>query len=234
MKRICLTLLLVSGTIILFAQKQANNWYFGYSAGITFNTNPPTVLTNGQISTAEGCTSISDTSGNLLFYSDGITVWDSTHAVMQNGGGLFGDNSSTQSGIVLQLPGSSTLYYLITAPVNNSTFPLAYSIIDMTLNGGLGAVTVKNDTLLTSSAEKLTAVYNGNGTDIWILAHGFPNNNFYAYRLTVAGIDTVPVVSSVGNPITISNNKIGYLKASPCGDRRQACDGTMEFKRFYT
>lgn len=218
MKQLVILIFLLQTTYVI-AQNQANNWYFGQYAGITFSTNPPAVLSGGQIYTNEGCSSISDSNGNLLFYSDGVTVYDSTHTVMQNGTGLLGHFSSTQSGLIIPAPGSATLYYLITAPVWSSSNPLAYSIIDMTLNNGLGAVTVKNDTLLASSTEKVTAVHHQNGTDIWIIAHGYPNNNFYAFLLTSAGINPVPVSSSSGNSITIAVHKIGYLKASPCGNQ---------------
>ncbi len=70
----------------LFAQKEANIWYFGRNAGIDFNTTPPTALTDGEINTLEGCTTFSDKNGNLLFYvgapnstSNLLTVWDKTH-----------------------------------------------------------------------------------------------------------------------------------------------------------
>ncbi|MFI5218622.1 MAG: T9SS type A sorting domain-containing protein [Bacteroidia bacterium] len=218
MKQLALLILLLQTTYAT-AQNQANNWYFGNNAGITFSTNPPTFLSGGQINTAEGCASISDNNGNLLFYSDGVTVWDSTHAVMQNGTGLLGDFSSTQSGLIIPAPGSATFYYLITAPVHSSTNPLAYSIIDMTLNNGLGAITVKNVILLDTSTEKVTAVYHQNGIDIWIIAHGYPNNSFYAFLLTSLGINPIPVISSAGNLITIASHKTGYLKASPCGNQ---------------
>ena len=138
---------------------------------------------------------------------------------MPNGFNLLGSPTSTQSALILPAPGSSTLFYLITAPYNYSTDPLAFSIIDMTLNNGFGAVTVKNDTLLAVSTEKVTAVYNRNGTDIWIIAHGFGNNNFYSFQLTSAGINLVPVISSVGNSIIDTINAIGYLKVSPKGNQ---------------
>src|SRR5688572_24969841 len=181
MKKINTTLILILFVNLLYAQNQSNNWFFGINLGITFNTNPPTTITGGQTTSGEGCTSISDSNGNLLFYSDGVTVWDSTHSVMQNGTGLFGDFSSTQSGIILPAPGNNMIYYLVTAPVSTSNNPLAYSIIDMSLNSGLGAVTIKNIALLDTSTEKVTAVYNQNGGDIWIIAHGYPNNNFYSF-----------------------------------------------------
>ena len=65
---LCVALLWSS---LALAQQQAANWYFGNNAGITFDpsTNQVSALTDGQLSTEEGCTSISDSTGNLLFYT---------------------------------------------------------------------------------------------------------------------------------------------------------------------
>src|SRR6185503_9676016 len=82
-----------------FAQKEANVWYFGTNAGVDFNSGAPVAITNGKLNTNEGCATIADKStGQLLFYTDGITVYDRTHAIMSNGTGLKGNASSTQSG----------------------------------------------------------------------------------------------------------------------------------------
>src|SRR5688572_1104153 len=192
MKKSCITFLCI--LIVLFisneivAQNQANNWYFGTGAGMTFNTIPPTLLTNGQTDTREGCSTISDTNGKLLFYTDGVTVWDSLHNIMPNGTGLFGDISSTQSAIIVPAPGSTSVFYIITTPYLLNTKPLAFSVVDMILNNGLGDVTTKNDTLLGLASEKVTAVKHQNGTDVWIIAHAYTNNNFYAFLLTSSGI----------------------------------------------
>ena len=59
-----------------FAQKEAAIWYFGEYAGLDFNSGSPVALTNGQLSTDEGCTTISDKNGNLLFYTDGKVVYN--------------------------------------------------------------------------------------------------------------------------------------------------------------
>lgn len=103
----------------LFAQGEANNWYFGNNAGITFNTNPPSALLDGALNTLEGCSSISDASGNLLLYTDGQTIWDRNHNIMPNGDyfagtGLFGDPSSTQSGLIVPHPTLPTIFYVFT------------------------------------------------------------------------------------------------------------------------
>lgn len=216
MKKICNTIILVFITQFIYSQNQAYNWFFGDHVGMTFSTNPPSIITGGQLNTSEGCASISDTNGNLLFYTDGITVWNSTHSVMLNGTGLLGNSSSTQSALIIPSPGNSTMYYLITAPVNTSNNPLAYSIIDLTVNNGLGALIVKNTPLLASSTEKQTAVYHSNGSDVWIIAHEKNNNVFKVFLLTSTSISLTPVTSTLGN---ITYGGVGQLKASPCGNQ---------------
>jgi len=72
-----------------YSQAEASNWFFGYGAGLTFDLGSGTVTANNDaqftMSTNEGCSSISDFNGNLLFYTDGRNVWDKNHDVMQNG-----------------------------------------------------------------------------------------------------------------------------------------------------
>ena len=60
------------------AQNEAANWYFGQNAGIQFDTSGTLIgsIDGGQLSTLEGCTSISDTNGDLLFYTDGRLVYN--------------------------------------------------------------------------------------------------------------------------------------------------------------
>lgn len=99
MKKIIYILILVS-SIQLFAQKQTAFWYFGTYAGLDFNSGNPIALTDGQLNTDEGCTAISDFNGNLLFYTDGVTVWNKNHVTMLNGENLNGHFSSTNSAII--------------------------------------------------------------------------------------------------------------------------------------
>ena len=83
------------------AQNQTDNWYFGNKAGLNFSTCTPTILTDGQVNTDEGVATISDANGNLLFYTDGVTVWNKQHLIMVNGTGLAGHPSSTQSAVIV-------------------------------------------------------------------------------------------------------------------------------------
>jgi urease alpha subunit len=98
----------------LFAQKEANIWYFGANAGLDFNSGTPVALLDGALDTIEGCATISDTDGNLLFYTDGITVFNKNHTIMLNGMGLNGDTSTTQSALIVPKPNDENTYYIFT------------------------------------------------------------------------------------------------------------------------
>ncbi len=204
------------------AQNEKKKWYFGQNAGLDFNTSPPTVVTNGMIWTLEGCSSISDASGNLLFYTDGMTVWDQTHSVMGNGTFLNGASSTSQSALIVKQPGSASLYYLFTQAAQAGSNGFCYSIVDMSLAAGMGSVTVKNVQLMTPSTEKITAAKHCNGNDIWVVSHDWNSNNFRAYLLSATGLNTVAVLSATGQIHTTPGQTMGMqgcMKISPNGKR---------------
>ncbi len=204
------------------AQGEGNFWYFGYNAGLDFNTNPPTPLTNGALNTNEGCAAVSDKNGNLLFYTDGRFVYDKNHNLMPNGAGLMGHPSSTQSAIIVPRPGTYNYalkrfdrYFIFTIDVNNGSNGVRYSEVDMTLNGGLGDVlTANKNTWLfgTTTTEKIAALKHSNDCDYWVVGKPVGNTDFYAYLVTSSGVNTTPVISSPGPSTTLN---FGYMKASP-------------------
>ncbi len=230
-----------------FAQREAAMWYFGDHAGLDFNSGSPVAVTNGQLNTAEGCTSISDKNGNLLFYTDGSVVFDKTHQIMPNGSGLLGHKSSTQSAIIVPKPNNPSIYYIFTVdqplpanvdddPLNNEDPPnngLNYSQIDLRLNNGLGDVvkSEKNIHLITydpnnseevkfKCSEKITAVQHGDGVSFWVITHFI--NNFYAFKIGINGIEKKPIITKTSLNIPIGGylyNAIGYLKTSPNGKK---------------
>ncbi len=258
MKKIGFVLLLLLTTAKISGQNEASFWYFGQNAGLRFDAESGTVtgITNGQIDTLEGCTSISDTTGSLLFYTDGQTVWNRNHQIMQNGNyfggtGLLGDPSSTSSGLIVPKPDDPNKYYIFTVdephhdnaatyPDQNNDFTVPeqddgfnngfnYSLVDMTLNGGLGDVDdlEKNRPLITydenndlevryKCSEKITAVRAEDCSSFWVITHF--GDKFYAFKVGADGVNTLPVISTIGPYIPIEGyrrNALGYLKASP-------------------
>ncbi|HYG14628.1 MAG TPA: T9SS type A sorting domain-containing protein [Bacteroidia bacterium] len=215
MKKLFIILLLLCATNI-FAQdyKRAAIWYFGENAGIDFNTGPPTALTDGQINTIEGCATMCDTNGNLLFYTDGRTVWNKTHQVMDNGTGLLADASSTQAALIVPYPENDSLYYLfITNGATTFNSGFYYNVINIK---GPGEVIEKNKLLHRPISEKLATTRHRNSSDYWVTTTGYQDNNLYTYLVTNEGLISCPVISSV--PTAFSGlSQIGAIKFSPSG-----------------
>ncbi len=222
-----IVLLIAVVSNIAFAQKEGNIWYFGDYAGLDFNSGSPVPLTNSSLITEEGSATICDKYGNLLFYTDGVTVWNRNHNVMSNGTGLLGHSSSTQSGVIVPKPGYPNIYYVFTVSDKTENNGFRFSIVDMSLDGGNGAVTTKNQLLFTPCVEKITAVKHANNVDIWVIGHKWESNQFYTYLITTNGINTIenavpgfPIIATQGSwHADDSYNCIGYLKASSNGDK---------------
>lgn len=207
---------------IIIAQGEANMWYFGQFAALDFNSGAPAAVNNSQVFTDEGSASISDLSGNLLFYTDGISLWDKNNNIMPNGNLLMGNPSSTQSGVIIKKPGSTSVYFLFTTDIQGG-MGLRYSEVDMTLNGGLGDVVVatKNTLLELNSCEKITGIRHCNNEDIWLISHDWGTNTFRVFLITAAGVNVgLPVLSNVGIVATgTPSEAIGQLKGSPDGTK---------------
>lgn len=203
---------------------QNANWYFGNHAGLTFLPSPatPAPLSGSIMNVDEGCASVSDSAGNLLFYTNGITVLDQNHTPMLGVGSnsLFGDGSSTQNAIIVPKPGDPGNYYIVT--INGQTGSAAnpkgvyYSEVDMSLNGGYGDIVPGKKNLVLSNtstvSEKLTSTIHSNGTDYWVITQ--IGNNIYSYLVTSAGIGPTPILSPAIHDITNSYG-VGQLKVSP-------------------
>ena len=204
---------------ILFGQDQ--NWFFGYNAGLDFNTTPPTSITAGQLVSYEGGSGMSDTRGNLLFYSDGIKVWNRNHVQMRNGFGLLGHQSSAQGILIVQDPGDTNKYFIFTIAQLAGSDGMRYSIVDMTLQGGLGDISQKNVFVRNNLTEKITGIVRCDG-NVWIVTHEWQSNRFFADLLTPSGL-SAPVISSTGVIHTGGGNgiknTIGHMKISPQGDK---------------
>jgi gliding motility-associated-like protein len=227
--KLLFTLLLYS--TLTFSQQEASVWYFGENAGIKFHADGSvTPLVDGQLKTFEGCAALSDSNGNLMFYTDGVTVYNKNHQVMLNGTGLKGHTSSTQSATILQKPGSSNLFYLFTTAAVARTDGLMYSEIDINLDGGLGGITAnKNIQLYSPTCEKLSVVKHANNTDHWVITHGWNTNTFYSHLVTASGISNFPVLTNSGLIVNNSSeyNSQGYIKISPDGKKLVLCHQMM-------
>jgi hypothetical protein len=219
-----------------YASNQNKVWAFGYKAGVDFNSGTPVPIITGFDNTTrtEGVASVCDTAGHLLFYTNGKQVYNRNHMLMPTGASIvpYLTFSATQAAQIVPVIGSPGRYYVFSLENVNFDTPyshLAYSIVDMALDGGYGDVepstmgTIFQDSL----SEKMTAI-TGNDKNIWLMVHKQDTAIFLAYNITAAGIDTFPVVSAVGRFSGDSGAyAVGVLKASP--NRRRIVSQTAGF-----
>lgn len=218
-----LTLLAFSITHSISAQYEGNNWYFGNTAGITFNTGVAEALTNGQMIALEGCASISSSEGRLLFYTDGMSVWDSTHNKTPNGNNsLNGSFNSTQSAIIIPHPDSAGSYYIFTTDLQGGSKGLCYSEYKMRLNSGKGDLvsSTLNKQLLPSTCERIAATKHANGRDYWVFANQYGSDSLYVYLVTPKGVTKAAQQKTGINVLPpFHGGTLGYMKVSPDGTK---------------
>jgi len=205
MKKITLFNYILSSILFLglipsvHAQLQNSNWYFGNQAGLNFNdiTQPPIILTNSSMGTDGSSASVSDSSGNLLFYTNGIVVWNNAHQIMPNGAGLLGNTEMSQSVLIVPKPDDANKYYIFSNGGNAMGFSgLHYSVLDMALDNGQGDIDVneKNVLLLENTNERLTAMLNPNDNSYWLVSFA-PSDNpivsdtFYSFKIDPTGVN---------------------------------------------
>ncbi|MFZ4549301.1 MAG: PKD domain-containing protein, partial [Bacteroidales bacterium] len=208
-----------------FGQKEANNWYFGWKQAVNYTTGTPASLNTSMMKAYYGSTSLSDSLGNLLFYSNGQQVFNINNQVMPHGDSIMSDGNSINPCIAFKMPGSRQKYYLFTVASAVSTKKKScvnYSIIDMSLDGGNGDVVAfqKNIPLhaADSSFQTIGAVKHPSREAYWVIVRNYGNpNKFYSFLVDNSGVNFTPVVSYCILPSGIPNDRSVLMKISPDG-----------------
>ena len=197
----------------MLAQKQSNVWYFGQKAGISFKNGVGEALNNGQqIHTMEGCASVCNKEGDLLFYTNGITIWNQNHDVVNLTTPLMGDESATQSALILPKTNNESSFYIFTTNSTIANNGLYYTSLH--IDNDFNVIIDDLNVLLSNNVtEKITTALHEDGNAIWLITHQKNNNVFNAYLTKSDGIDE-PVLSNVGSQHT---NSIGQMKVSSDG-----------------
>jgi hypothetical protein len=198
------------------AQGKNHNWLIGYDVTL-FDTNVTSTKARMLIDSSSiviasesrkmafrGCQgNISDENGNLLIVSNGCWIANATGDTMLSGAGLnTGFYSSLgwcsnitglplpHGNVVLPLPGNTNKFILF----HQIPTGLFYSVIDMSLDGGLGGVVQKNIPVIQDSlASGLAACKHANGRDWWIVVLKDNSNEIYKVLLTPDTINSVNI-----------------------------------------
>ncbi len=242
MKKIIFILLVTLFSLNLSAQF-ANNWKLGNGLGLSFNTATPSLISSPIASNhVDNTSTISDLSGNLLFYTNGYTVWNKNDVIMSNGSGLIGDYTAGQCALIVPIPCNANKYVIFHTTMFSNPGNLSYSVVDITLNSGLGDVVVgqKNISLGTGWTEKICAYYSSSANCYWVLAHKWMSDQFVAFKVDATSIATTSVVSSIGSihscgSVGGAHDGMGQLTISPDGSKvvnAVTCQDKFEFFDF--
>ncbi|MEO8591318.1 MAG: PKD domain-containing protein [Flavobacteriales bacterium] len=145
---------------------------------------------------------MTDAANNILFSiavddMNMISVFDATMNQMPNGSGLFGHTSALQSAIC-PIPCHPDQYFIIHL-VTGATGDLYYSIVDMSLNSGLGDVTVKNMPIGPAFTEGLAIGHQLPNGCRWLFTSLQNGNTYDLVRCLISesGIGPPTVIASV-------------------------------------
>ncbi len=178
-----------------------------------------------------------DSAGEPLFYTNGFQVNNPALELMQNGDSVMQGEHLVQWGytngagihqgaVIVPNPGNNNQFYLFNLNLalwNEFGYlrpgRLDYHLIDMTYDGGLGAIILKNIPLVedTMAQGKLTAVKHANGKDWWLISHEFNSNRFYKFLIDSIGIHG-PYSQNIGS-VAVIYDFTGQAIFSPEGDK---------------
>jgi hypothetical protein len=165
------------------------NWNFG-SGGLNFSGNPPQVISSGGNSFPSSSASMSTPSGQLLFYSNGQTIFDKNNAPMSNG--TVG-TAATDNVLIIPDPRSNNNYYVFTT----GPAGLTYSVVDMSSNGGLGAVSQTNVQINPSANVGVLAGVSDSAGAFWMTSYDTSTAHFFSIKNNLIGFLTAQEIKPV-------------------------------------
>lgn len=205
------------------SQSTANNWVFGVGGGLTFDNNTPANAPSNYQSSMnqwEGVATMSDDNGDLLFYTDGASIYDELGNIVNDPNStsspheLKGDPSSTQSAIIVPDPADDEQYYIFTVDAFANTDGLQYVIY----NPYSEEMTVP--ILLDGNVtEKLTAVKKGDNSGYYIVSHDWDNDAFLVYMVDCNGLTTLLPQNVGADHNNGTNSTLGYMKFNSDGTK---------------
>jgi len=226
---------------ILIAQMHDNTWLLGYNndtildnqRGIEILRFPEGRLKIEQNTQLERFdfngtnTSLSDSSGKVLSYTNGVHIGNADWEIMENGEHITdaieaGGEVWSQWFLVLPYPNQPQkhiYFYENEGYISATSFhakKLLYLINNMTENLGIGKVIIRDSVIIedTLAVGRINAVKHANGRDWWILVNEENSNRFYRILLDPNGIHVVGN-QSIGN---IAYDGVGQSIFSPDGE----------------
>ncbi len=236
-------ILMLLNYFVSFSQNETDNWFFGENAGLNFSNGTTTVLNTGQMDTPAGCSSISDQNGDLLFYTNGQTVWNKNHQIMTNGTGLAGEIENVETALIVPNPNDANIYYIFTTRENTDTTTnpythpgLYYSEIHFNAQNPDGFIYQKNFRLTNYITGRICGIYHYDSNSFRVLALGSQDGNsnslkntFYIFKVSGNGVESSVITSTQPK----SMPSYGQMKISPNGEQIAIADFEERYIYLY-
>jgi len=223
--------------LILFFFLQANlfsqinsydrYWYFGLNAW-DWSSGSPSAIAGCALNNIEGCNTVNDVSGNLLFYGGDDKIYNKNNVLMPNSTGILANVTPKQGPIAVKDPNANSKYYYLYPKGFGG--PLYYSFVDMALQAGLGDVQVanKNTQLRAAIAEGIIAIPVTNScNEVWVITHNI-GSSFYIEKITPTGISNFSTIA-IGPACTALG---GYLAYAPTNGKLALLYGNFNVALF--
>ncbi len=200
-----------------FAQKEANIWMIERGNGLDFFDDTARFYGGCKLGDNETSSSICDKDGNLLFYTNGIVVYNRFHKLVKNGTGLGfpltqNESTSFQGSLILKHPLNDSIMYIFSTDYRGQQGGLVYSELSIHRNNDSGLILKKKIRLTSNVNESIQAINHQNGVDIWIITHGYGNSTFNKFLITKNGLSNC-----------LKTQNIGFFHSTFSGSGAQSC-----------
>lgn len=239
--RAYLLLFLLLCSLSSYGQKEGNVWYTGHmrpdltnhTSFLDFNQNPLLIsyFPNAPLlmDAREATTSVCDQDGNLLFFSNGINIYDRNRNVLPGWvppNGFYAGSSHMAQGNLL-LPINDSIYYAFVIIVDTPSYTRGsyYSTINRNLNQGLGQVIATHQFVEDSLTEAMSAVRHADGESWWILWHETETNVYLKMLIHPSGTITMSRQAVGAEVKKVNGGPLSMIKFSEQGERFAIMEG---------
>ncbi|QNF31367.1 gliding motility-associated C-terminal domain-containing protein (plasmid) [Adhaeribacter swui] len=202
------------------SQNEASIWYLGKGYGLQFDQATPKIVQKGPLEEGAAAT-YSNPAGQVLLYANYRGVFNKDNVLLENDTW----QPLTSSPIyIIPKPGSPSLFYIFYVGPNTASSFAEYSVryvtVDLTANGGQGAIIEKLTVLYKDLHGSFTISGQCVNNTYWLVGETNTNvtsqkvDQLLAFKITPDGVSSRAIRSE---PVPIGNSS--NLKLSPKGDK---------------